>query len=89
MNRLRGPIAMLLFIPGFILVAAGVCWVIVSLAGSALAQPQPPLDTALLGALPGFIIGGAGVGLLYASRAVDGTRGPVLRYGKQRKRVRV
>lgn len=89
MNRLRGPLAMLLFIPGFILVAAGVCWVIFSLAASALAQPQPPLGTALLGALPGFIAGVVGVGLLYASRAVDGTRGPVRRYGKTRRRARV
>lgn len=89
MRRLRGPIAMLLFVPGFILVAAGICWVIFSLAGSALARPQPPLETALLGAVPGVIVGVVGVGLLYASRAVDGAHGPVRRYVRQRKRARV
>lgn len=88
MSRLRGPVAVLLFIPGFILVAAGVCWVVVSLAGSALAQPQPPLGMALLAALPGVVAGAAGVELLLASRAVDGTRGPVRRYGRARQRAR-
>ena len=84
MSKLRGPIAILLFIPGFVLVAAGVCWVVFSLAGSGFAQPQPPLDTALLGTLPGIVMGTVGVGLLLASRAVDGTRGPVRRYGRGR-----
>lgn len=88
MSKLRGPVAIVLFIPGFILVAAGVSWGFVSLVGSMLAQPQPPLGTALLDVLPGVVAGAAGVGLLLTSRAVDGTRGPVRRYGQARQRAR-
>lgn len=89
MRALRGLVAIALFILGFILVAAGVCWVIFSLAGSALARPQPPVGEAVLGVLPGLIAGAVGMGLLFASRAMDSERGPVRRYGKKRKRARV
>ncbi len=88
MSRLRGVLAMALFIPGFVLVAAGVCWVVFSLAGSALAKPPPSLDVALYGTLPGVVMLAVGVGLLFASRAADGRRGPVRRYGRARVRAR-
>ena len=84
MNRVRVLLAIVLFIPGFILIAAGVCWVIFSIAGSAEAHPQPPLGTVLLNALPGAVAAVAGVGLLLGSRAADSKRGPVKRYGRAR-----
>jgi hypothetical protein len=58
--------------------------VVVSLAGSALARPEPPLETALLGALPGVVAAAVGVCRLIAFHAMDGTRGPVSRYGRAR-----
>ena len=84
MNRLRGLLAIVLFIPGFILIAGGLCWVVFSIAGSALAKPQPPFSTVLLNALPGAVAAVVGVGLLLGSRAADGKRGPVRRYGRAR-----
>lgn len=79
-----GLLAMLLFIPGFVLVAAGVCWVVFSLAGSALAKPPHSLDVALHGTLPGIVMLLVGVALLFASRTADGGRGPVRDYGRAR-----
>ena len=87
MSRLRELLAIVLSIPGFIAIAGGVCWVVVVLAGSEPAQPQPSAGAALLEALPGAVAAAVGVGLLFASRAMDGTRGPVRRYG-QKRRVR-
>lgn len=80
MRWMRGPAAMLTFLIGFLLLAAGI---VVTLITLALGPADPDALTRIAAGVVLFVVG---LAFLWISRAIDGDRGPVKDYRERRRK---
>lgn len=83
MKTIRGVFATLAFALGFFVAAGGVAYAIAAMASQILRKyVETSVEDILRAGIPGAVVAVIGLMFLFGARALDGTRGPVLRLRK-------